>query len=558
MKSSVISKFFAILLLAVTACTPSHRDDGPVARMAERLFPQHADSFVFVVEPDSTGTDRFAIESRDGKIVITGNNNNSLAVGLNHYLKNYCGTRVSWFAADSVIMPDMLPSVAGRVEATANVDNRFFLNYCTYGYSMPYWKWSDWERMIDWMALNGVTMPLAITGQESVWYEVWREMGLTDEQIRNYFTGPAQLPWHRMSNVDYWQSPLPVSWLEDQAELQKKILEREREFDMTPVLPAFSGHVLAEVSKRIYGSIAEVDPEAAWLQMTWMFYHSKEKWTQPRIEAFLTAVPDGKLILLDYYCDNTEIWRQTDRYYGAPYIWCYLGNFGGNTMLAGDIDETGSRIDGMLADGGDNSIGLGVTLEGLDVNPHMYELVFDKAWSDYLGNEVWVDTWARSRGGDQDQLVISAWRALHDSIYTHEATCGQAVLINARPMLVGTDSWNTYPDIFYDNATLWAIWQTLLAAEVDPANPGHRFDVVNVGRQVLGNLFSDFRDNFTAAYNARDIEAMKLWASRIDRIISDSDRLLRLSRSASGSPMPATSALHPPKKTIMRKTPAAY
>jgi hypothetical protein len=33
--------------------------------MAERLFPQHADLFVFVVEPDSTGTDRFAIESRD-------------------------------------------------------------------------------------------------------------------------------------------------------------------------------------------------------------------------------------------------------------------------------------------------------------------------------------------------------------------------------------------------------------------------------------------------------------------------------------------------------------
>ena len=93
-------------------------------------------------------------------------------------------------------------------------------------------------------------------------------------------------------------------------------------------------------------------------------------------------------------------------------------------------------------------------------------------------------------------------------------------------MLVGTDSWNTYPDIFYDNATLWSVWQTLLAAEVDQANPGHNYDMVNVGRQVLGNLFSQFRDNFTAAYNARDIEAMKLWASRMDQLIADSDRLL--------------------------------
>ena len=37
----------------------------------------------------------------------------------------------------------------------------------------------------------------------------------------------------------------------DQEELQKRILEREREFDMTPVLPAFAGHVPAEL-KTIY------------------------------------------------------------------------------------------------------------------------------------------------------------------------------------------------------------------------------------------------------------------------------------------------------------------
>ena len=28
---------------------------------------------------------------------------------------------------------------------------------------MPWWGWTEWERFIDWMALQGVTMPLAIT-----------------------------------------------------------------------------------------------------------------------------------------------------------------------------------------------------------------------------------------------------------------------------------------------------------------------------------------------------------------------------------------------------------
>lgn len=91
---------------------------------------------------------------------------------------------------------------------------------------------------------------------------------------------------------------------------------------------------MSNVSDKIYKSIQSVDSAAQWLQMTWMFYHAKEKWTQPRIKSFLNAVPQDKLILLDYYCDYTEIWRDTEQYYGKPYIWCYLGNFGGNTFFS--------------------------------------------------------------------------------------------------------------------------------------------------------------------------------------------------------------------------------
>lgn len=82
-------------------------------------------------------------------------------------------------------------------------------------------------------------MPLAITGQEAIWYKVWSKLGLTDEEIRGYFTGPAHLPWHRMCNLDGWQSPLPKEWLSSQAELQEQIVAREREFNMQPVLPGF-------------------------------------------------------------------------------------------------------------------------------------------------------------------------------------------------------------------------------------------------------------------------------------------------------------------------------
>jgi len=46
-----------------------------------------------------------------------------------------------------------------------------------------------------------------------VWYKVWKKIGLTDEEIRSYFTGPVYLPWHRMANIDGWNGPLPMQWL---------------------------------------------------------------------------------------------------------------------------------------------------------------------------------------------------------------------------------------------------------------------------------------------------------------------------------------------------------
>ena len=35
--------------------------------------------------------------------------------------------------------------------------------------SFVWWGWAEWERHIDWMALNGLNLVLAESGQEYVW-----------------------------------------------------------------------------------------------------------------------------------------------------------------------------------------------------------------------------------------------------------------------------------------------------------------------------------------------------------------------------------------------------
>ena len=96
-----------------------------------------SDSFEFELLNDSNQMDRFILESAHKKIRIKGNNNNSLAVGLNHYLKYYCHTNVSWYASDSIDMPEELPVIPQPISIRSKCDNRFFLNYCTFGYTMP-------------------------------------------------------------------------------------------------------------------------------------------------------------------------------------------------------------------------------------------------------------------------------------------------------------------------------------------------------------------------------------------------------------------------------------
>ncbi|ERI88899.1 Alpha-N-acetylglucosaminidase [Bacteroides pyogenes F0041] len=567
-----------------------------VTNLAKRLIPEYTAYFCFSQEKKEDGKDSFTLESKDGKILIRGNSANSMAVALNYYLKYYCKTTVSWYADIPVEMPEVLPIIPHPIRKEAKVERRFFLNYCTYGYTMPFWKWSDWERLIDWMALNGVNMPLAITGQEAVWYKVWSKLGLTDEEIRSYFTGPTYLPWHRMANIDGWNGPLPKHWLDTQVELQKKILARERELNMRPVLPAFAGHVpgalkrlyphinikylskwagfsdanrchflnpeeplfaeiqqlflheqnmlfgtdhiygvdpfnevdppswepdyLKQVSSDMYKTLTQADPKAEWMQMTWMFYFDRKKWTPSRVEALLTGVPQNKMVLLDYHCENVELWKTTKSFHGQPYIWCYLGNFGGNTTLTGNVKESGERLNNALLNGGSNLCGIGSTLEGLDVVQFPYEYIFEKAWTDCLTDEQWVNALADRHVGVISKKAREAWQILFNDIYVQvPKTLG--VLPNLRPVM---DKKNKRTVIEYDNDRLFEVWKLLVSANISQRD-ALQLDIITVGRQWMGNYFLELKNKFDKAYHAKNKADLQKYILKMQDLLTDIDKL---------------------------------
>jgi alpha-N-acetylglucosaminidase len=253
MKSLLGILFFLFFYLTISKAAEAKYQS--IIHLINRILPGKSSQFVIEDFKTNNSKDAFELSSKNGKIVIKGNTSLAFARGLNWYLNYYCHTRVSWYKDDPIIAPDVLPMVDTPIIRECRFEKRFFLNYCTFGYTMLWWQWNDWERFIDWMALNGINMPLAITGQEAIWMEVWKSFGISEDQVRAYFTGPAHLPWHRMGNLDGFLGPLPQEYIIGQMNLQKKILERERSFGMTPVLPAFAGHVPQAIKKSFPNSV---------------------------------------------------------------------------------------------------------------------------------------------------------------------------------------------------------------------------------------------------------------------------------------------------------------
>ena len=214
---------------------------------------QNRIAFVLEVIAQDAERDCFEIDGRNGRIVLRGSNGVAIASALNWYLKYSCHCDLSWNGSN-LALPRALPPVAGKIRKTTPHQYRYFFNYCCFGYSLAWWDWPQWERMIDWMAMNGITMPLAVTGQEAVWQQLLRELGLSDEHIRSFLAGPPYLPFGWMGCLDGWGGPLPQAWIDRHEELQRKILARERELGMTPVLQGFTGHVPGAIAERFPGT----------------------------------------------------------------------------------------------------------------------------------------------------------------------------------------------------------------------------------------------------------------------------------------------------------------
>lgn len=574
--------------------------------LIERVVPGSSRHFEVDFIPSEDGKDVFEVSSDGKKIKLSGNNGVSVASALNYYLKNYCNFELTWNGPGNGI-PAAFPLEVDAVRKVSPHTYRYYLNYCTFSYSMAWWDWERWEREIDWMALNGINMPLAITGQEAIWKRVYARMGLSDEDLKDFFTGPAYFGWFYMNNMDGWGGPLPQSWIDSHEELQKKILKRESELGMKPVLPAFTGHVpksyvrhnpealvdsvywhgqigyntymlnpndprfaeigkafleeqtrtygtshyyssdifnemmppsnepeyLAKTSKAVYASMQSADPSAVWVMQGWLFVSAdgRKFWTPERMNAFLGAVPDDNMIILELYSENRPRWRDTQAYYGKPWIWNMLHNFGGNTGLYGKARFIAYEPARMLKEKKKgNMSGIGLTMEAIEQNAVIYHLMLEHVWnSDPINVDEWIKGWISRRYGACSESAAEAWKVMLNTVYrNNKKDQGPAEsMLSGRPTFNENSAW-TWTDLnYYSNRDFVPAWKHMVEAADDLAGSnGFEYDLVDVTRQAMANYATALHRQAAYTYWAGDLETYEAVAKRFLDLIDDMDRLL--------------------------------
>lgn len=239
-----------------------------MGNMAGRVVGEKwKDSFRFELRDSlEEGKDIFEIkDGENGVIVIRGNSGVAMASGFNYYLKNYVNVDYNPMYSSNTNIKEIVP-VKKRVVKEAQFDLRYALNFCTYSYTMSFWNWDEYEKFLDWSAMNGINLILDIVGQEEVLRQTFAEFGYTDEEIKDYICGPAYFAWFYMQNLYSVGGPLPDSWFESRAELGRQIHDRMQTYGIDPVIQGFAGQVPDTFVDKNKGTI--LAPDCEWSGFT--------------------------------------------------------------------------------------------------------------------------------------------------------------------------------------------------------------------------------------------------------------------------------------------------
>lgn len=441
-KLSLLACTCFVLLLSVHGKNAKY-EFAEFQSLIKRQIPWLAGKVEFNQINKQDGRDVFDLETKQGKLHIGASSKSAAGQAINWYLKHYANQMLS-HSGDNIKALKKIPEVKVKESHSSWADVRFALNYCTHNYTMSFWGWKEWEKELDWMALNGINVSLSIVGVEQVWHNVLKKMSFTDSEIDAFIPGPAYTAWWLMGNLEGWGGPMPASMREDRVVLQQKIIKRMRELGIEPELHGFYGMVPRILKAKMpeanivdqgvwaggFDRPAFLDPSDPLFEKIGDLYYSEMKklygkdikyfggdpfheggtsgginvtaageriqqlmqkhypastwmlmgWGGNPQQALLAGLDKKYIMVQDLFGESRQVWEDQQAYGGTPFIWSIVSNFGGTEGMYGKLDRILNEPQRAASKYPNSFVGIGATPEGITDNPVLYDLVFTVPW----------------------------------------------------------------------------------------------------------------------------------------------------------------------------------
>ncbi len=383
---------FIIILLSQSIAAI---DFTPVRQLISRRVPWLESRIEFKAMNQMEGKDAFELTTIKGKIVIRATGINAAAMGVNWYLKHFCLRSLSHLG-DHLAPVESLPLIEGTITKTAEFPVRYALNYCTINYTMSFYTWQEWERELDWMAMNGINLMLMPVGTEFVWQRTLQQFGFTNDEIAQFIPGPAFTAWWLMGNLEGWGGPVSSARIAANKQLAQKILTRMNELGIEPIVQGFYGMIPTHLKKKTTANTIEqgrwaggfqrpdfLNPEdPLFAQMASVYYKEMKKaygskiryfggepfheggrsegadvaksavsiqmqmqhhfpgstwvlqgWQHNPSKTLLSGLDKTKTIVIELFGENSANWENRNCYEETPFVWCHVSNFGEKTGI---------------------------------------------------------------------------------------------------------------------------------------------------------------------------------------------------------------------------------
>ncbi len=547
-----------------------------ITELIKRNTPGLLDRFELITVASPNGKSFVRYESIDGRVCLTADCAVSMAVGYFAFLRDWCGGE---FAADHSLRfrSFALPKESKTIEIPAA--KRVCMEDTFFSCGACWWDWERWEKEIDYMAMNGVNMPLCAVGSEAVWFRTMLDAGMSEDYALTEISGPSYWGW-QLSNCFFGCVPqVRRETVEARIALGRRIFEREKELGMTPILHAFSGYVSRlYIKAKLRARLVKAD---GWCKFSEQYMISTR---DPAFMRIGSAYLKNQSLLIgesDYYLSDPffahEPGKKGDAYLagvgtailhamtahnenavwvmrassakpamlksldaerllvlcdtpqeapeGIPFVLANRFNGCGVTSLHGDMAALYGVRYHELAEQYPLLCGVGACDDGSVAN-ECFSRYACSSLSEKSEPKDWMRRYFANRWQTDDDL--------NDIVNALLATCYRAdqpvretgSVICARPSLMPnhTAVGDAGCDVGYDNQTLFAAVEQMLSLQADGYE--YELDVCDCLRQALSNRAAAFCKAALIGFKEKNVEQFESNSNAFLQLIEDLDRLL--------------------------------